>query len=186
MMYYTRNCFYKGLGLVLLVLLTLPSTLIAEGLNLGMIDGSPSKMTKTFSPLLEYLAGKGVATGKVVTVKDLDKMVANFESGKVDFMFESAFGALTVMDKAGAVPVLIREKKGIKEYNSVIFVPKDSPIQSLADLNGKVVAFEDPNSTSSFVLPKGILEHAGLKLQESRKPVDGAVAYYFSKNKYCR
>ncbi len=94
-------------------------------------------------------------------------------------MFESPYGALVMMDKTGAVPVLIREKKGVKEYSAVIFVPAASPVQKLADLTGKVVAFEDPSSTSSFVLPVNILKGAGLTVKESRKAVDGAIAYYF-------
>ncbi len=97
-------------------------------------------------------------------------------------MFESVYGALRLMDEAGAVPLLIREKKGVKEYNSVIFVRKDSPITSMADLKGKVIAFEDPDSTSSYMLPRKILENEGLILKKSRKPVPGAVAYYFSKD----
>lgn len=44
------------------------------------------------------------------------------------FIFESAYGALKVMDGTGAVPILIREKKGVKEYDFVIFVKKDSSL----------------------------------------------------------
>ncbi len=177
-----KSHLHKVVSCFLFALLMLPNALMAKGLDLGMIDSSPSKMSKRFTPLLKYLSAKGVATGKVVTVKTVGKMIAGFKSGKVDFMFESAFGALKVMDNTGAVAVLIREKKGVKEYNSVIFVPKNSPVQELSDLTGKVVAFEELNSTSSFILPKGILERAGLKLKKSRKPVAGAVAYYFSKD----
>jgi phosphonate transport system substrate-binding protein len=61
-----------------------------------------------------------------------------------------------------------------------VFVRNDSPIQSLTELTGKVIAFEDPGSTSSFMLPRTLLLEAGLTLKESRRPVEGKVAYYFS------
>lgn len=158
------------------------SVLASAAMNLGMIDSSPSKMTKTFSPLLEYLNSKGIPAGKVVTAKNMEAMIKYFENGKVDFMFESPYGALTVMEKTGATPILIREKKGVKEYNAVLFVKEASPIKSLSDLKGKVVAFEDKNSTSSFMLPHTLLKEAGLETVESRKPSPNVVSYYFSKD----
>lgn len=159
-----------------------PAIASEEALTLGMIDSSPSKTIQRFTPLLEYLNGKGVAADKVVVTKSLDAMAEKFTSGEVDFIFESVYSALKMMDDTGAAPVLIRQKSGVKMYNSVIFVKKDSPIQTLQDLEGKVIAFEDPSSTSSFMLPRKILENAGLKLKESRKSIPGHVAYYFSKD----
>lgn len=158
------------------------NTIAAEKLNLGMIDPSPSKMIKRFTPLLNYLNSKGVPTGKVVTAKTLDQMNEYLNTGEVDFIFESPYGAVEMMDKAGAVPILIREKDGTREYKSVIFVKKDSPIKDFSSLIGKVVAFEDGTSTSSFIMPKIILETAGLKLKESNQPNTGVISYYFSKD----
>lgn len=168
--------------LSLLVFGSIAAAGTSKKLNLGMVSPSPSKMIKRFTPLMDYLNSKGVQVGKVITAKSIDKMVQLFKSGKVDFMFESVYGALRLMDEADAVPLLIREKKGVKEYNSVIFVKKNSPITSMADLKGKVIAFEDPDSTSSYMLPRKLLENQGLTLKKSRKPVPGAVAYYFSKD----
>jgi phosphonate transport system substrate-binding protein len=85
------------------------------------------------------------------------------------------------MEATGAVPVLIREKDGIREYNSVIFVNRSSTINSLHDLVGKIIAFEDPESTSSYILPRNLLRNSGLELIESTKAISGKVAYYFSR-----
>ena len=134
----------------------------AEQLNLGMIDDSASKMIKRFTPLMNYLNDNGVSAGKIVTARTVDQMVEFFDEGKVDFMFESPYAALELMDKTGAVPILIREKSGVKSYNSVIFVKKDSPVKAFSDLVGKVVAFEDPTSTSSYLMPVNLLKNAGL------------------------
>ncbi|MCP4351528.1 MAG: phosphate/phosphite/phosphonate ABC transporter substrate-binding protein [Desulfobacterales bacterium] len=153
-----------------------------EKFNLGMIGPSPAKIIKRFSPMMKYLNNKGLPAGKVITAKNINQMIRYFKSEKVDFMFESAYGTLKIMDAVHALPILIREKKGVKEYNSVIFVRKNSPVKTLSDLKGKIIAFEDPNSTSSYLLPKNILENSGMKLKQSRKPVPGVLAYYFSKD----
>ena len=48
----------------------------------------------------------------------------------------------------------------------MIFVRNDSAIQTVSDLPDKVVAFEEPYSTSGYFLPKSALLYAGLKLSE--------------------
>ena len=62
--------------------------------------------------------------------------------------------------------MLRRWKRGVGSYHSVIFVPADSNIQSLDDLRGHSIAFQEPESTSGFLLPAGMLRSRGLKLQE--------------------
>lgn len=158
------------------------STIAAEKLTLGTINPSPSKMIKRYTPLMDYLNSKGIPAGKVITAKTIAQLIEYFNTGTVDFIFETPYGALEMMDKAGIVPILILEKDGAKEYNSVIFVRKDSPIQELSNLNGKVIAFEEADSTSSYLMPKVLLERAGLKLKESNQPNEGVVSYYFSKD----
>lgn len=145
-----------------------------------MVSSTPDKLTKQFTPLMNYLQSKGISVGKVIVAKDVKQMINYFESEEVHFAFESPYGALKLMDSAGAIPALIREKKGVKRYNSVIFVRKDSPIKLFSDLKGKRIAFEDKDSTSSFFLPRVLLEKNGLRLIKSEKVVSGRVAYYFT------
>lgn len=168
-------------GAILLCGLSMTSSVAtAKPLNLGMIHDSPSKMFKRFGPFMQYLQANGVETGKIITAKSVEEMAEHFKAGRVDLLFESPFGAIELMQKAGVKPLLIREKSGKRSYNSVIFVRAESDVESFKDLTGKVVAFEDPNSTSSFQLPRTLLTDAGLELVKSRKPVPGKVAYYFS------
>lgn len=174
------NLLKRTVSMTALFCLLAASQLWAEPLNLGMVDDSPSKTIKRFEPLMSYLRTKGIETGRVIVTRNLEEMIEKFSSGKVDFIFESAYAALTLKNDTGAVPILIREKGGVKEYNSVVFVRKDSPIRSMTELVGKVIAFEDSGSTSSFMLPRTLLVEAGLTLKESRKPMEGRVAYYFS------
>ncbi|PCI27145.1 MAG: hypothetical protein COB67_09220 [SAR324 cluster bacterium] len=177
-----RKLFPYYLSLIVFILFSSNSLVASEKWNLGMIDSSPSKMIKRFTPLLNYLKAKGLPIGKVVTTKNLKQMVRKFQRGQVHFLFDSPNNSIRIMDEVGALPILIREKGGVKQYNAAIFVSKNSSVQTFADLVGKVIAFEDPESTSSYLLPRNLLDQAGLDLVKSRKPVSGKVAYYFSKD----
>jgi phosphonate transport system substrate-binding protein len=54
---------------------------------------------------------------------------------------------------------------GKPEYRGVIFVRPDSPIRHLEDLRGKSFAFGDRFSTQGHVIPRQMLEEAGVGLE---------------------
>ena len=96
----------------------------------------------------------------------MGEMAKLLKSGDVNIYFDSPCPALTAMHRSGAKPFLRRWKNGIASYYTEIFVRKDSGIEKLEDLKGKVIAFEDPYSTSSYFLPKSILTGAGIKMTQ--------------------
>ena len=56
-----------------------------------------------------------------------------------------------------AVPVF----EGSPLYRSYIITQRDSPYQTLDDLDGRVFAFSDPASNSGYLVPRAMLAHAG-------------------------
>ena len=69
------------------------------------------------------------------------------------------------LDKeSGAVPFLLRWKEGVAQYHSVFIVKNNSSIKTLNDFVGKTIAFEAPESTSGYLLPKAYLVQKGFKL----------------------
>ena len=140
-----------------------------------------SNEIKKYTPLINYLKSNKINTGKIIVYKTIEIAINNLKAGEFDFIFNTPATAIKLMDEAGAVPILIGMKGGVKRYNSVIFVKKDSLIHSLSELKGKVIAFEREYSTSSYYLPSNILRNAGMELQYSRKPIPGKIAYYFTK-----
>lgn len=152
----------------------------SERLNMGGVGANPSYVIKRYTPFIQYLKTKGIDTGKILVYKSPTLAVNSLKSGEFGLILNSPVTALKLMDEAGAVPILIGMKGGVKSYNSVLFVRKDSPVHSVSELKGKVIAFETEYSTSSYFLPSNILRKAGLELQYSRKPIPGKIAYYFS------
>ena len=158
-------------------------------ISLGDIDpDEPPKKIAKFQPLADYLAANladlGIQKGQVVIARDIDEMGRFLSEGTVDVYFDSAFPILATQDLSGSKIILRRWKGGIVEYWSRFIAKKDGGIASVEDFMGRVIAFEEPRSTSGFLLPAGTLMQRGFTLTEVSEPgaqvsVD-EIGYYFS------
>lgn len=148
--------------------LTMTSGAWAKTLKIGTISAAPVDEIRTFQPFADYLAGEladdGIVAVKVVIAADVHQMAALLKSGDVDLYIDSSITALVVNKLSGSEYMLRRWKKGRGQYRSVIFVRDESAITSLADLKGKTIAFEEPFSTSGFMLPALSMGRQGLEL----------------------
>lgn len=155
-------------GLVFVLLLG--GSAAAVPLLVGSISSRPDTEIARFQPLVEYLAaelkGNGIDLVRMVVAKDIPAMAEMMASQQVDIFLDSTYPTLAVSRLSGSKILLRRWKNGMAEYRSLIVVPTDSPVHSLADLKGKMVAVEDPSSTSGYFLPKSALLGAKLKLRE--------------------
>jgi len=148
--------------------LFLPRLTWAIPIQVGSVSIEPAEEIKKFLPLAAYLAKElqpeGFDQGKVVVAKNILEMAGFLREGKVDLYIDSPFPVSAASRLAGSKFLLRRWKKGVAEYHSVIFAKKDGGINRLEDLKGKIVAFEEPFSSSGYFLPKLLLVQKGLKL----------------------
>lgn len=162
-------------SLLPLMLFTLASTaLLAEAreFRLGIIsDKQVEKKLEKNAPFARYVAERlksfGVTSGKVVVTKDVDAMLQKIGRKEVDVVLESAFSTIIMSEKGGMEPKLLVWKHGVREYRTIFFVRKDSPINDLVELKGKVIALEDTGSTSGFLIPISELKGKGLEVVAS-------------------
>ncbi len=159
-------------------------------LVIGRITDNPEKHQKQLDRMADYLAAElsefGVTSVGTIMVETEAEMAELMRQGKVDILSETAFVAVQ-LEAEGVVDILMREwKKGVPEYHSVIVARRDSPIQDLADLAGRRVAFQDAGSTSGYLLPRNAIESTGFSLAQLSAPGDpvpaGRVGYHFTKS----
>ena len=161
---------------------------VKEKLVVGYVSENPRKEYKKLKPMAEYVASQladlGIVGAEVRITKSQDEMIRLLKSGQVDWISETAFGAVKFHSESEAQPVLVRSKGGAAEYSSLIFVRKDSGINKLQELKGKTIAFEDAGSTSGYFIPKLALQDAGVDLQllqgYRQVPDDDRLGYLFS------
>ena len=136
---------------------------------IGDISDEVAETIEGTQPLADYIAKElaplGITNGLVKIAPDLDTMIQWMENGEVDVYFDSPYPVLVISQETGAIPILRRLKYGVDEYHSVFIVNKDSDIQTLDDLMGQVVAFEESFSTSGYMLPLAYL------IQNNMNPV---------------
>ena len=168
-----------------------PEPSVSRTITVGDIEpDEPVKKITRFQPLADYLADNlghlGVREGKVVIARDIEEMGRFMREGIVDIYMDSAYPSLAVQDLSDSKMILRRWKSSHPTYWSTFIALKSSGIDEVVDLLGKVVAFEEPHSTSGFVLPAGTLAQRGYSLTEVIAPSSQVAAdeigYYFSRD----
>ncbi|MBO6675991.1 MAG: phosphate/phosphite/phosphonate ABC transporter substrate-binding protein [Rhizobiales bacterium] len=160
----------------------------AETLTLGSVNDNIRKHIERFTPLAQYLerelADAGITAVEISVLPDSEAMAEALRQGDVDLYFDSPLVATRVAQMADAVPFLRRWKNGEATYHSVIVVPADSDMQTIDDLRGSVIGFQEPDSTSGYLLPLAMLLDADLLLQhlhqDHEQPAEHAVGYLFT------
>ncbi|MDP2561700.1 phosphate/phosphite/phosphonate ABC transporter substrate-binding protein [Psychrobium sp. 1_MG-2023] len=179
---------YPRYYLLLLAILFASLDASAKAFVIGKVSDNPQKHYGYLKPMADYLAKNlsefGYTEGKVLMAKNNRQMVRYLKRKKVDLVTETIFSGVIFKDKAKAELLLTKWKKGQKNYESLIFVRKDSGINSLDDFKGKTIAFEDPGSTSAFYIPAAMLLRHGLSLERLDSvrdfPDEESVGYVFS------
>jgi phosphonate transport system substrate-binding protein len=127
----------------------------------------PREEVSIYTPFLQYLEK---ATGRRFRIKFTRKYedtVKNLGSGTTDF---AAIGPLSYVigEKEYGIRYLVSgvNRDGDPRYHSIIFSRPGSPFQDLNDLRGKCFAFGSEMSTQGHLIPRKMLEDAGITLDD--------------------
>ena len=158
-------------------------------ITLGLVSaGQQHEITEYFDPFVNYVAHKifaaPTAQGKVLVVSSLPELARLLDQKTIDFFMESPYPTYIINQVHDAGRLLMRRwKNGVAEYRSFIVTAKDSGIERVEALRGKTIAFEDPESTSGYFLPKFFLQRNGFKLSpanNSSGTPSATIAYTFA------
>jgi len=158
-------------------------------LVLGVVfQGAAQPVQAHFRPLIEYVAHKFSSTtetkGMIIVAPTAGQMIKLLEEKRVDLYMESPYPTYLI-NRLGAARLLLRAwKGGMAEYRSLIFTNKQSGVTDPKELRGKIIAFEDPGSTSGYFLPKLFLLKKGFSMSEQASPESkisaGEIGYIFA------
>ncbi len=111
--------------------------------------------------LESYLGKKLNRPVEVLIPTDSSVVVESFRNGTLDLGYLSSTDAARNLDQNTASILLIHLKNGKPNYQSVWLSLKEKTYQSIADLEGKPVAFASRSSTSGYLVPVWDLARRG-------------------------
>ena len=148
-------------ALALVVLLALPLAARADApplpakFRMGYLSDRVEYSVQYMAPALEWfrqkLAPLGVREVSLEVAPSLEEMGDWVRSGKVDVFVSTPYPVLKTARIAGVRPVL--QGIPLKVKHSAIYVRADSAIKTLADLDGKRLAFTFTYSSPGYFVP---------------------------------
>ena len=114
---------------------------------------SAAELHKDWAPLIQRLSKD---TGLVLELKlatSIPKFEAEFLKGTPDFAYMNPYHAVMARQAEGYIPLL----RDGKPLNGVLITRKDSPHQSLRDLNGQTIGFPAPNAFGASLYMRALL-----------------------------
>ncbi len=137
---------------------------------------SPRETSIYYRELIDYIGARIGHDIELVQRKTYGEVNELLTKGHIELAFictgPYVFGADAYGIEAVATPI-IRESPF---YQSYLIVHRESPLQSLSDLKGKIFAFTDPESNSGSLVPRYWLKQMGQKPET----FFGGVTYTYS------
>ena len=123
----------------------------------------PKEDVRIYLPFLKYLEQNSGNRFSIRFTEKYEDTVENLGNGITQFAALGPVNCVLAKEKYGAgCLVMGLNSEGKPEYRAVIFTKIDSPIKNLKDLKGKTFAFGDRRSTQGHIIPRKMLEDAGI------------------------
>lgn len=139
----------------------------ASLLRMGIIPlESPTEMFRKFSPLAGYL-GRCLNTRIDLKVAvDFQGAIKDIGQGVTQFCFMTPSTYIEAHKRYNVEVIAAALRDGKPFQHAVIIARSDSSINALEDIKGRSFAFGDPHSTSSHIVPRGMLLSAGIDIKD--------------------
>lgn len=148
-------------GAMLALLLGLTAS--ADTLRFGIVPQQTALRTiELWGPVADYLSQ---ATGHQITIataKDIPTFEQNLAAGEYDIAYMNPYHFTVFHESVGYQAIAHRAGQGIR---GVIVVREDSEIDSIQQLNGKVIAFPAPAAFAATLVTGAELRQAGVQFE---------------------
>jgi len=109
------------------------------------------KIVKIWQPILDEVSRQAGIKLKLKTSSSIPEFEKQIFAGEFDFAYMNPYHAIVANEKQGYVPLL---RDTGRDLYGIIVVKKDSPIKSVKELDGGIVAFPSPNALGAALLPR--------------------------------
>ena len=130
-------------------------------------DENASELIKQNKKLQLYLEDRLDKKIELVVTTDYSSMIEAMRFGRLELAYFGALSYVMAKERSEIEAFAAQMKKGSIMYHGVIIVNKDSMISNILDIRGKTMAYGDPASTSSHLIPRAhLLTNAKLDIDE--------------------
>lgn len=165
----------SGATIALGLALVSPTTARAETFKVGIVPQfEPQLLAEIWMPILEELGQRTGHDFVMVGSPRISEFEQSFLEGEFDFAYMNPFHYLKAAEDQGYIP-LVRD--GDRQLFGVLVVDKDAPLDSVADLDGQVIAFPSPNALGAALLMRSDLERVHDITYEARYVATHSSAY---------
>jgi phosphonate transport system substrate-binding protein len=135
-------------------------------------DESPATIIRKNEPLRAYLSTKLGREIELIVTTDYSSMIEAMRRGQIDIGYFGPLSYVLLKERMPGATAFAAKLEGTSPtYTAVLIAGAGSGVAKPQDLRGKTVAFGDPASTSSHLIPKSMLFHAGLEAGRDYKEV---------------
>ncbi len=136
-------------------------------LVIGAVHESLEGRFSQLRPIADYIGRElgplGIVRVDILVVEDRRRLARMLRDGRVDWVSANAANTVYLQEAAG-VEILARKwKQGAPQIRSVFFTRVDSGIARLGDLEGRLLAMPQSESTTGHFLPVAELMHQGFR-----------------------
>ncbi len=125
-------------------------------------DENASTIIKKNEGLKLYLEERLGKKIELVVTTDYSSMIEAMRHGRLDLGYFGPLSYVLAKSKSDIEAFAGLSEKGDTTYNAVIIANANAGIDKLEDIAGKDMAYGDPASTSSHLIPKSMLAEKGL------------------------
>jgi phosphonate transport system substrate-binding protein len=130
-------------------------------------DENASELIKQNKKLQLYLENRLEKKIELVVTTDYSSMIEAMRFGRLELAYFGALSYVMAKERSEIEAFAAQMKKGSIMYHGVIIVNKDSMISNIFDVRGKTMAYGDPASTSSHLIPRAhLLVNAKLDIDD--------------------
>jgi phosphonate transport system substrate-binding protein len=134
-------------------------------------DENASTIIQNAQPLkahLEKTLGRNI---ELVVTTDYSSMIEAMRFGRIEVAYFGPLSYVLAKSRSDIEAFAVGVSGGSPTYTSIVITQADSPVKSIQDLKGKVIAYGDRASTSSHLVPRATIEEAGLVAERDYKTV---------------